>query len=232
MESISARPGAARQRAESVARRPLHRRAAVLRDGIVPQWLIRRRQVSARSVRCPHAPRRAMPGRGHHLVRDTDGTLSRPRGQPPEPSGISYVLENRASMIASCGCCSGTTRCAASDIRQPAARRARHVAARPRARIRPWWCSHRCLQQRYFEMSFSIDKWDGARRGPDLMSRTTCLDAARRRPSSGRLIYRRTTTTFSIRSRSTDSTLGVPGLLSAARAGTVTLANAVATALR
>src|SRR5690349_1153822 len=72
---------------------------AALHDGIVPRWLVSsssgfRRE--AAGVPVPKGARCLVAG--IDLVRDTDGTYRVLEDNLRNPSGISYVLENRASM--------------------------------------------------------------------------------------------------------------------------------------
>lgn len=73
---------------------------AALKDGIVPRWLVQtadgfRRE--AFGIPVPHAARCLVSG--VDLVRDADGTYLVLEDNLRNPSGISYVLENRAAMI-------------------------------------------------------------------------------------------------------------------------------------
>ena len=72
---------------------------AVLKDGVVPRWLVASSagfQRQAFGIPVPHGARCLVAG--IDIVRDADGTYCVLEDNLRNPSGVSYVLENRAAM--------------------------------------------------------------------------------------------------------------------------------------
>jgi uncharacterized circularly permuted ATP-grasp superfamily protein len=206
---------------------------AALNDGIVPRWLIAsssgfRRE--AFGVPVPKGARCLVAG--IDLVRDVNGTYHVLEDNLRNPSGISYVLENRASM----------TRVLPAAFTDHAVRSVdhygnllldalRHVAP-PAAGDDPTVVvlTPGVYNSAYFEHAF-LARQMGVElvEGRDLIVEDHVV-AMRTTKGLERIdvIYRRIDDDFldPVVFRS-DSSLGVPGLMAAARAGNVTLANAV-----
>ncbi len=206
---------------------------AVLHDGIVPKWLITsstgfRREAFGlpvpKGARCLVA--------GIDLVRDASGTYRVLEDNLRSPSGISYVLENRASM----------TRVLPAAFTDHGVRSVdhygnllldalRHVAP-PTAGDDPRVVvlTPGVYNSAYFEHAF-LARQLGVElvEGRDLIVEDHVVSMRTTRGLERvDVIYRRVDDDFldPVVFR-TDSTLGVPGLLAASRAGNVTLANAV-----
>ena len=206
--------------------------AAVLRDGIIPSWLVRTSAGflrDARGITMPHGARCLVAG--CDLVRDGQGVYRVLEDNLRIPSGVSYVLENRATMtrvlpvafgqyrvrpVNHYGAALRGTLC---SVAPPAAREPRIVVLTPGV-----------YNSAYFEHAF-LARQMGVElvEGRDLVvddhvvyMRTT------RGPVRVDVIYRRVDDVFldPVVFRN-DSVLGVPGLLAAARAGNVTIANAL-----
>jgi uncharacterized circularly permuted ATP-grasp superfamily protein len=206
---------------------------AVLNDGIVPRWLVSsstgfRRE--AFGVPVPKGARCLVAG--IDLVRDAHGTYCVLEDNLRNPSGISYVLENRASM----------TRVLPAAFTDHAVRSVdhygnllldalRHVAPAaagddPTVVV----LTPGVFNSAYFEHAF-LARQMGVElvEGRDLIVEDHVV-AMRTTNGLERVdvIYRRIDDDFldPVVFRS-DSSLGVPGLMAAARGGNVTLANAV-----
>ena len=205
---------------------------AVLRDGIVPEWLVRSSAGflrEARGIAMPHGARCMVAG--CDLVRDRDGVYRVLEDNLRIPSGVSYVLENRATMtrvlpaafaqhrIRPVHHYGGALRAALCSVAPRAVREPRVVVLTPGV-----------FNSAYFEHAF-LARQMGVElvEGRDLFvddhvvyMRTT------RGPLQVDVIYRRVDDHFldPVVFRK-DSLLGVAGLLAAARAGNVTLANAI-----
>ena len=206
---------------------------AALNDGIVPRWLIAsssgfRRE--AFGVPVPKGARCLVAG--IDLVRSIDGTYQVLEDNLRNPSGISYVLENRASM----------TRVLPAAFTDHAVRSVdhygnllldalRHVAP-PAAGDDPTVVvlTPGVFNSAYFEHAF-LARQMGVElvEGRDLIVEDHVV-AMRTTKGLERVdvIYRRIDDDFldPVVFRS-ESSLGVPGLMAAARGGNVTLANAV-----
>jgi uncharacterized circularly permuted ATP-grasp superfamily protein len=205
---------------------------AAIRDGIIPSWLVSssdgfRREAFGvpvpRGARCLVA--------GIDLVRDAEGTYRVLEDNVRNPSGISYVLENRAAMTRVLPNLFGSLRVRPVDdygiILLDALRHCAPAAAGDPTVVVLTPGVHNSA---YFEHAF-LARQMGVElvEGRDLVvdehvvyMRTTRglqrVDVIYRRIDDAFLdpvVFRR------------DSMLGVPGLLAAARAGNVTLANAV-----
>ena len=206
--------------------------SAALRDGVVPAWVVRTSDGflrEARGIGIPHGARCLVAG--CDLVRDRGGVYRVLEDNLRVPSGVSYVLENRATMM----------RVLPASFAQHRIRPVHHYGASLRAAL----CSvaHRAAREprvvvltpgvfnsAYFEHAF-LARQMGVElvEGRDLVvddhvvyMRTT------RGPVRVDVIYRRIDDRFldPVVFRK-DSVLGVPGLLAAARAGNVTIANAL-----
>ncbi|MEY2569915.1 MAG: hypothetical protein QOE63_265 [Acidimicrobiaceae bacterium] len=206
---------------------------AVLNDGIVPRWLVSSStgfQREAFGVPVPKGARCLVAG--IDLVRDAHGTYCVLEDNLRNPSGISYVLENRASM----------TRVLPAAFTDHAVRSVdhygnllldalRHVAPAaagddPTVVV----LTPGVFNSAYFEHAF-LARQMGVElvEGRDLIVEDHVV-AMRTTKGLERVdvIYRRIDDDFldPVVFRS-DSSLGVPGLMAAARGGNVTLANAV-----
>ena len=170
---------------------------------------------------------------GIDLIRDEQGAFRVLEDNVRVPSGVSYVLANRSAMRQQC--CRRARRAAAaagvattrSDCSPRCARRAPAGVSRPERRR----AHARRLQQRLLRARLA-----GPARWASSSSRAATWSArggmVRMRDTSGErrvdVIYRRVDDEFldPVQFRA-DSMLGCPGLLTAARAGNVTIANAV-----
>jgi uncharacterized circularly permuted ATP-grasp superfamily protein len=204
-----------------------------IHDQVVPSWLIRSADGFARAafgIPVPHAARCLVSG--VDLVRDRDGTYRVLEDNLRNPSGISYVLENRAAMTRVLPVAFTSQRVRPVDHYGPSLLRALRSVAPPAAGENPVAVvlTPGIFNSAYFEHAF-LARQMGIElvEGRDLVveehvvyMRTT---AGLRRVD---VIYRRIDDDFldPVVFRP-DSVLGVPGLLSAARQGNVTIANAV-----
>ena len=201
-------------------------------DGIVPRWLV---ESSAGYVREAHgipAPRgsRCVVA-GIDLVRDGDGVYRVLEDNLRVPSGISYVLENRVAMtrILPVGFASHTIR-PVDHYGASLLRALRSIAPDPVIDPTVVVLTPGVANSAYFEHSFLARQM-----GIELVEGRDLLVEDRHvymRTTRGLkqvdVIYRRINDEFldPVVFRQ-DSLLGVPGLHGAARAGTVTLANAI-----
>ena len=206
---------------------------AAINDGIVPKWLVISPSGFSREAFGLPVPKGARClVAGIDLVRDAEGTYRVLEDNLRSPSGISYVLENRAAMtrvlptrFRTTACAAWTTtatcsstRCDMSHRRLPA-RTPRSSSSRlafstaPTSSTRSWrdrWASSSSKD--------AISSW----------KTTSCRCAPRTDSSASTSSTAASTTSSSTRSCSAPTrSLGVPGLMAAARAGNVTLANAV-----
>jgi uncharacterized circularly permuted ATP-grasp superfamily protein len=206
---------------------------AAIKDGIVPKWLVAsssgfRREAFGlpvpKGARCLVA--------GIDLVRDANGRYCVLEDNLRSPSGISYVLENRASM----------TRVLPAAFMDHGVRSVdhygnllldalRHVAP-PTAGDDPTVVvlTPGVFNSAYFEHAF-LARQMGVElvEGRDLIVEDHVVSMRTTRGLERvDVVYRRVDDEFldPVVFR-TDSTLGVPGLIAAARAGNVTIANAV-----
>jgi uncharacterized circularly permuted ATP-grasp superfamily protein len=205
---------------------------AAVRDGIVPSWLVMssdgfRREAFGipvpRGARCVVA--------GIDLVRDAEGTYRVLEDNLRNPSGIAYVLENRAAMTRVLPHLFGSLRVRpVDDYGVTLLNALRHVAPAASGDPTVVVLTPGVHNSAYFEHVF-LARQMGVElvEGRDLVveehvvyMRTTRglqrVDVIYRRIDDDYLdpvVFRK------------DSMLGVPGLLAAARAGNVTLANAV-----
>jgi uncharacterized circularly permuted ATP-grasp superfamily protein len=206
---------------------------AAVRDGVVPRWLVHtaggfRRE--AFGIHVPHAARCLVSG--VDLVRDDDGTYRVLEDNLRNPSGISYVLENRAAMTRVLPVAFAEQRVRPVDHYGMLLLRALRQVAPPAAGEHPTAVvlTPGIYNSAYFEHAFLARQM-----GIELVEgRDLVVDehVVSMRTTRGLqrvdVIYRRIDDDFldPVVFRP-DSTLGVPGLLSAARAGNVTIANAV-----
>ncbi|MBS3940945.1 MAG: circularly permuted type 2 ATP-grasp protein [Actinobacteria bacterium] len=206
---------------------------AAVNDGVVPRWLLHtadgfRRE--AFGIPVPHAARCLVSG--VDLVRDVDGTYRVLEDNLRNPSGISYVLENRAAMTRVLPVAFAQQRVRPVDHYGPSLLRALREVAPPAAGEHPTAVvlTPGQFNSAYFEHAFlarqmGIELVEGRDLVVDehvVYMRTT------RGLQRVDVIYRRIDDDFldPVVFRP-DSALGVPGLLSAARVGNVTIANAV-----
>lgn len=205
---------------------------AIVNDGVVPRWLI-----ESSSGYLPEVRGIAVPHRAHSvisgvdLVRGADGVVRVLEDNLRVPSGISYVLENRVAM----------TRVLPVAFGRYRVRPVNHYGASLLAALRSLApagvvdptvviLTPGVLNSAYFEHAF-LARQMGVElvEGRDLVVvDQTVYMRTTRGLSRVDVIYRRIGDEFldPVVFR-TDSLLGVPGLMAAARAGTVTLANAV-----
>ena len=206
---------------------------AALHDGIVPRWLVasssgfRREAVGVpvpKGARCLVA--------GIDLVRDLEGSYCVLEDNVRNPSGISYVLENRASMTRVLPSAFGDHGVRSVDHYGNALLRALRNVAPASAGDDPTVVvlTPGVFNSAYFEHAFLARQM-----GVELVEgRDLVVDehVVSMRTTRGLqrvdVIYRRIDDEFldPVVFRH-DSTLGVPGLMAAARAGNVTIANAV-----
>ncbi|MEX2532501.1 MAG: circularly permuted type 2 ATP-grasp protein [Nitriliruptoraceae bacterium] len=206
---------------------------AALNDGIVPRWLVQtadgfRRE--AFGIPVPHAARCLVSG--VDLVRDGDGTYLVLEDNLRNPSGISYVLENRAAMTRVLPVAFAQQRVRPVDHYGLMLLQALRSVAPPAAGEHPLAVvlTPGVYNSAYYEHAFlarqmGIELVEGRDLVVDehvVYMRTT---QGLRRVD---VIYRRIDDDFlDPVVFHPDSALGVPGMLSAARAGNVTIANAV-----
>ena len=205
---------------------------AALRDGIVPQWLVATSSGLCREAfGVPVANGAHCVIAGIDLVRDIDGRYVVLEDNLRNPSGISYVLENRAAMTRVLPHVFGSMRVRSVDHYGASLLRAlRAVAPASAGDPTVVVLTPGVYNSAYFEHAF-LARQMGVElvEGRDLViedhvvfMRTTRglqrVDVIYRRIDDDFLdpvVFRR------------DSVLGVPGLVTAARAGNVTIANAL-----
>jgi len=206
----------------------------IVREGIVPWQLIAGRSHFARAV---HGIR--PPGgvychvAGCDLVRDSDGAWKVLEDNVRTPSGISYVLENRAAMARLVPGLFGSYRVRSVDHYPQlllAALRSVSPSADSEATVVVWTPGP--LNSAYFEHAFLARQM-----GVELVEASDLVvrdDVVYMRTTAGlkrvHAVYRRLDDDFidPLEFRP-DSMLGVPGLVRAYRAGTVAIANALGT---
>jgi uncharacterized circularly permuted ATP-grasp superfamily protein len=206
---------------------------AVVNDGIIPRWLITSSdgfQREAFGISVPHGARCLVAG--IDLVRDAEGTYRVLEDNLRNPSGVSYVLENRAAMTRVLPRVFDDHLVRPVDHYGPslldALRRVSPAGADPEPTVVV--LTPGVFNSAYFEHAFLARQM-----GVELVEgRDLVVDdhVVSMRTTHGLkrvdVIYRRIDDAFldPVVFRS-DSILGVPGLMSAARAGNVTIANAV-----
>jgi uncharacterized circularly permuted ATP-grasp superfamily protein len=205
---------------------------AAVHDGIVPAWLLTSSDGFRREAFGVPAPRGARClVAGIDLVRDAEGTYRVLEDNVRNPSGISYVLENRAAMTRVLPNLFGSLRVRpVDDYGVTLLDALRHVAPASAGEPTVVLLTPGVHNSAYFEHAFlarqmGIELVEGRDLVVDehvVYMRTTRglqrVDVVYRRIDDAFLdpvVFRR------------DSMLGVPGLMAAARAGNVTLANAV-----
>jgi len=207
--------------------------SAAVRDGIVPAWLVKssdgfRRE--AFGVPVPHGARCLVAG--IDLVRDIDGTYRVLEDNLRNPSGISYVLENRAAITRVLPHVFGSLPVRPVDHYGMSLLSALQHVAPPSAGSNPTVVvlTPGSFNSAYFEHTFLARQM-----GVELVEgRDLVVDdhVVSMRTTRGLqrvdVIYRRIDDQFldPVVFRR-DSMIGVPGLMAAARAGNVTIANAV-----
>ncbi len=206
---------------------------AVINDGIIPKWLVTSSdgfQRQAHGIPVPHGARCLVAG--IDIVRDLDGTYRVLEDNLRNPSGVSYVLENRAAMTRV------LPRVFDDHIVRPvdhygpallgALRRVSPAGADPEPTVVV--LTPGVYNAAYFEHAFLARQM-----GVELVEgRDLIVDdhVVSMRTTHGLkrvdVIYRRIDDPYldPVVFRS-DSVLGIPGVMSAARAGNVTIANAV-----
>lgn len=206
---------------------------AAVHDGVVPRWLIQTSEGFSREgfgIAVPHAARCLVAG--VDLVRDHEGVYRVLEDNLRNPSGISYVLENRAAMTRVLPVAFAEQRVRPVDHYGPMLLRALRSVAPPAAGEHPTAVvlTPGVFNAAYFEHAFLARQM-----GIELVEgRDLVVDehVVSMRTTRGLqrvdVIYRRIDDAFldPVVFRP-DSVLGVPGLLSAARAGNVTIVNAV-----
>lgn len=206
---------------------------AAIRERVIPRWLVHTAEGFRREafgVRVPHAARCLVSG--VDIVRDLDGTYRVLEDNLRNPSGVSYVLENRAAMTRVLPIAFAAERVRPVDHYGPMLLGALRSVAPPSAGDRPTAVvlTPGVHNSAYFEHAF-LARQMGIElvEGRDLVVEDHVVWM---RSTSGServdVIYRRIDDDFidPVVFRP-DSMLGVPGLMSAARAGNVTIVNAV-----
>jgi uncharacterized circularly permuted ATP-grasp superfamily protein len=205
---------------------------AALHDGIVPRWLVSssdgfRREAAGIAV--PQGARCLVAG--IDLVRDAEGTYRVLEDNVRNPSGISYVLENRAAMTRVLPNLFGSLRVRPVDDYGVILLEALRNVAPPTAGdptvvvLTPGVHNSAYFEHAFLARQMGVELVEGRDLVVDdhvVYMRTT------RGLQRVDVIYRRIDDAFidPVVFRR-DSMLGVPGLVAAARAGNVTLANAV-----
>lgn len=204
----------------------------ILEDGVIPRWLVESSSgyvPEVRGISVPHQARAVISG--VDLVRGDDGVMRVLEDNLRIPSGVSYVVENRVAM----------TRVLPVAFSRYRVRPVSHYGASLLAALRAISPSGvadptvviltpGAFNSAYFEHAF-LARQMGVElvEGRDLV---VVDQAVHMRTTRGLarvdVIYRRVGDEFldPVTFRP-DSLLGVPGLMTAVRAGTVTLANAV-----
>lgn len=205
---------------------------AAVRDKIVPQWLITSSdgfQREAFGIPVPRGARCLVAG--IDIVRDDHGTYRVLEDNLRNPSGISYVLENRAAMTRVLPTLFGSQRVRAVDHYGASLVAAlRHVAPAAAGEPTIVVLTPGVYNSAFFEHAF-LARQMGVElvEGSDLVVEEHVVYMRTTRGLQRvDVIYRRIDDEFldPVPFRK-DSLLGVPGLLSSARAGNVTIANAV-----
>ncbi|MEY3019654.1 MAG: hypothetical protein RLZZ272_638 [Actinomycetota bacterium] len=206
---------------------------AAVRDGVVPRWLVQTAEGFRREafgIPVPHGARCLVSG--VDLVRDADGAYLVLEDNLRNPSGVSYVLENRAAMTRVLPVAFAAQRVRPVDHYGPMLLGALRSVAPSSAGENPTAVvlTPGVHNSAYFEHAF-LARQMGVElvEGRDLV---VDVHVVAMRTTRGLervdVIYRRIDDDFldPVVFRP-DSLLGVPGLLSAARAGNVTIVNAV-----
>ncbi|MCY3952875.1 MAG: circularly permuted type 2 ATP-grasp protein, partial [bacterium] len=205
---------------------------AAIADGIVPRWLVvssRGFERSAMGIEVPHGAHCNIAG--IDVVRDDAGRYRVLEDNLRNPSGISYVIENRAAMAKACSWLFydhavqpveqyGRMLRSTLESMAPGGQESPHVVV-----LTPGIFNSAYFEHAFLARSMGVELVEGR----DLVVDEGTVYA---RTIEGLIavdvIYRRIDDDFldpvSFRP---DSTLGVPGLLGALRAGTVTVCNAI-----
>ena len=206
--------------------------SAALADGVVPTWLLvssRGFERNAMGISVPHGAHCNIAG--IDVVRGADGRYKVLEDNLRNPSGISYVVENRAAMAKACSWLFydhavepteqyGKLLRSTLESMAPGGRVAPHVVV-----LTPGIFNSAYFEHAFLARSMGVELVEGR----DLVVDDHAVYA---RTIEGLapvdVIYRRIDDAFldPVAFRS-DSTLGVPGLLGALRAGTVTVCNAL-----
>ena len=206
---------------------------AAIEDGVVPRWLVtssRGFERHAFGIEVPFGARCMIAG--IDLVRGADGNFAVLEDNLRNPSGISYVLENRAAMAKAFPVLfrdhtvrpveqyGQLLRATLEDVAPPSAGDDPNVVI-----LTPGIYNSAYFEHAFLARSMGVELVEGRDLVvDDQVVYTRTVGGL----SPVDVIYRRIDDDFldpvSFRP---DSTLGVPGLLSAARAGTVTLCNAI-----
>ncbi len=206
---------------------------AVIKDGVIPRWLIASSQGFQRQafgIPVPHGARCLVAG--IDIVRDADGTYCVLEDNLRNPSGVSYVLENRAAMTRVLPGVFADHRVRPVDHYGPALLNALRRVSPAGASTDPTVVvlTPGVYNSAYFEHAFLARQM-----GVELVEgRDLVVDdhVVSMRTTHGLqrvdVIYRRVDDEFldPVVFRP-DSILGIPGVMMAARAGNVTIANAV-----
>ncbi len=206
---------------------------AAVEDGVVPRWLVTSSKGFERHAFGIHVPfgARCMIA-GIDLVRGADGSFAVLEDNLRNPSGISYVLENRAAMAKAFPTLFGDytvrpveqygqwLRSTLEEVAPPSAGDAPNVVI-----LTPGVYNSAYFEHAFLARAMGVELVEGRDLVvDDQVVYTRTVGGL----SPVDVIYRRIDDDFldpvSFRA---DSALGVPGLLSAARAGTVTLCNAI-----
>ncbi len=205
---------------------------SVIKDGVVPGWLVvssRGFERNAMGITVPHGAHCNIAG--VDLVRGADGRYLVLEDNLRNPSGISYVAENRAAMAKACSWLFydhpvEPTEQYGKMLRSTLESMAPGVRAEPQVVVlTPGIFNSAYFEHAFLARSMGVELVEGR----DLVVDDHTVYA---RTIAGLtpvdVIYRRIDDDFldpvSFRA---DSTLGVPGLLGALRAGTVTVCNAI-----
>jgi uncharacterized circularly permuted ATP-grasp superfamily protein len=206
---------------------------AALNDGIVPSWLVRTAAGFRREAFGIHVPFEARClVSGIDLVRDGEGHYRVLEDNLRNPSGISYVLENRAAMTRVLPVAFARHRVRPVDQYGQLLLNALRSVAPPAAGEQPVAVvlTPGVYNAAYFEHAF-LARQMGIElvEGRDLVVEDHVVSMRTTRGLQRvDVIYRRIDDEFlDPVVFAPDSALGVPGLLSAARAGNVTVVNAV-----
>jgi uncharacterized circularly permuted ATP-grasp superfamily protein len=206
---------------------------ACVHDRIVPRWLLRTAEGLRREafgIPVPHEARCLVSG--VDLVRDREGTYRVLEDNLRNPSGISYVLENRAAMTRVLPVAFASQSVRPVDHYGPMLLRALREVAPPAAGedpravvLTPGMHNSAYFEHAFLARQLGVELVEGGDLVVDehvvYMRTTHGLERVD-------VIYRRIDDDFldPVVFRP-DSALGVPGLLAASRAGNVTVANAV-----
>jgi uncharacterized circularly permuted ATP-grasp superfamily protein len=205
---------------------------AAVKDRVVPQWLVQSAdgfQREAFGLPVPRGARCLVSG--IDIVRDGEGTYRVLEDNLRNPSGVSYVLENRAAMTRVLPSIFGSAKVRSVDHYGASLLNALQSVAPPAAGdptvvvLTPG-----IFNSAYFEHAF-LARQMGVElvEGPDLVvDEHVVFMRTTRGLERVDVVYRRIDDEFldPVVFRK-DSMLGVPGLMAAAKAGNVTLANAV-----